>query len=63
MNLPTFSTQGKSQDWIFYAVAGTLCLLYMVMYTFTADKEGYEEYERKILAAQQMLDSLKRLYL
>lgn len=35
MNLPTFSTQGKSQDWIFYAVAGTLCLLYMVMYTFT----------------------------
>ena len=32
------------------------------LHTFTADKEGYEEYERKILAAQQMLDSLKRLY-
>ena len=32
------------------------------LHTFTADKEGYEEYERKNLAAQQMLDSLKRLY-
>lgn len=32
------------------------------LYTFTADKEDYEEYERKNLAAQQMLDSLKRLY-
>ena len=32
------------------------------LHTFTADKEGYEEYERKNIAAQQMLDSLKRLY-
>lgn len=32
------------------------------LHTFTADKEGYEEYERKNLAAQQMLDSLKLLY-
>lgn len=32
------------------------------LHTFTADKEDYEEYERKNLKAQQMLDSLKRLY-
>lgn len=32
------------------------------LHTFTADKEDYEEYELKNLAAQQMLDSLKRLY-
>lgn len=32
------------------------------LHTFTADKEDYEDYERKNLAAQQMLDSLKRLY-
>lgn len=32
------------------------------LHTFTADKEDYEEYERKNLTAQQMLDSLKRLY-
>lgn len=32
------------------------------LHTFTADKEDYEEYERINLAAQQMLDSLKRLY-
>ena len=32
------------------------------LHTFTADKEDYEEHELKNLAAQQMLDSLKRLY-
>lgn len=32
------------------------------LHTFTVDKEDYEEYELKNLAAQQMLDSLKRLY-
>ena len=32
------------------------------LHTFTADKEDYEEYERKNLKAQQMLDSLKLLY-
>lgn len=32
------------------------------LHTFTADKEEYEEYERKNLAAQQMLDKLKPLY-
>lgn len=32
------------------------------LHTFTADKEDYEEYELENLAAQQMLDSLKRLY-
>lgn len=32
------------------------------LHTFTADKEDYEEYELKNLAAQQMLDSLKRLF-
>ncbi|MGN1230081.1 MAG: hybrid sensor histidine kinase/response regulator, partial [Prevotella sp.] len=32
------------------------------LHTLTTDKEDYEEYERKNLAAQQMLDSLKRLY-
>lgn len=32
------------------------------LHTFTADKEDYEDYERKNLAAQQILDSLKRLY-
>lgn len=32
------------------------------LHTFTADEEDYEEYELKNPAAQQMLDSLKRLY-
>ena len=32
------------------------------LHTFTANEEEYEEYERKNLAAQQMLDKLKPLY-